>query len=390
MKTALQMLAVLPFLATSIVATNPSTTCRTELGTKSVKHVSTVTATSTSSHQPTTTVTVRPTVTTYVGLWYTITGFTTKTKTITDHTVTDTFSTTTTVFSVETDTITATVTTTATNTQTASSTSTTVVPTAQGFQNIQDTLNSDVLNRRAVGHPHPPRAQVEKSHGLQAYSYPTKVDCTKILPNTKTQTVHTTLHPVTDTIFYRQETTKTDTITSTKTVVPSDVSFTVTSTFTSGVTTFTTTYATNTVTTTTTTTSIIPGPTVYDACSGLNTFGPDFTSGGRPYYAVNVANNGPGVGSDFNTVADGASTPTDCCNACQRFGTCETFIFRQRNRNCFLLYHPGETCSSQLNHPNFILSISGSDTGEGYVVGNGNCGYTYSGNSDGSVFNVDQ
>ncbi|GFP57130.1 hypothetical protein TASIC1_0007062200 [Trichoderma asperellum] len=390
MKTALQILAVLPFLATPIVATNPATTCRTELGMKSVKHVSTVTKTSTSSHQPTTTVTVRPTVTSYVGLWYTITGFTTKTKTITDSTVTDTFSTTSTVFSVETDTITATVTTTTTNTDTASSTSTTVVPTTQGFRNIQDTVNSDVLNRRAVGHPHPPRAQVQKPHGLQASMYPTKVDCTKILPNTKTQTVHSTAHPVTETIFYWRETTKTNTLTSTKTVVPADVSSTITSTFTSSVTTFTTTFETSTVTASTTTTAVIPGPTVYDACTGLNTFGPNFSSGGKSYYAVNVANNGPGVGSDFNTVADGASTATDCCNACQNFGTCETFIFRPRNRNCFLLYHPGETCSSQLNHPNFILSISGSDSGEGYVVGNGNCGYTYSGNSDGSVFNVDQ
>lgn len=193
MKTALQILAVLPFLATSIVATNPATTCRTELGTKSVKHVSTVTKTSTSSHQPTTTVTVRPTVTSYVGLWYTITGFTTKTKTITDSTVTDTFSTTSTVFSVETDTITATVTTTTTNTDTASSTSTTVVPTTQGFRNIQDTVNSDVLNRRAVGHPHPPRAQVQKPHGLQASMYPTKVDCRLSYSLLNTQYEHSNL-----------------------------------------------------------------------------------------------------------------------------------------------------------------------------------------------------
>jgi hypothetical protein len=177
MKTALQILAVLPLLATSVVATNPSTTCRTELGTKSTNHVSTVTKTSTSSHQPTKTVTIRPTVTTYVGLWYTVTGFATKTKTVTDSTVTDTFSTTSTVFAVETDTITSTVTTTTTNTDTASSTSTTVVPTTQGFQNIQDTINSDVLQRRALDHPHVPRAQVQKPQGLKASMYPTKVDC---------------------------------------------------------------------------------------------------------------------------------------------------------------------------------------------------------------------
>lgn len=177
MKTALQVLAVLPFLATSVAATNPVTTCRTELGTKSTNHVSTVTKTSTSSHQPTTTLTIRPTVTSYVGLWYTVTGFTTKTKTITDSTITDVFSTTSTVYAVETDTITTTVTTTTTNTDTASSTSTTVVPTTAGFRNIQDTVNSDTLQRRALDHPHPPRAAVKKPQGLKASMYPTKVDC---------------------------------------------------------------------------------------------------------------------------------------------------------------------------------------------------------------------
>lgn len=107
------------------------------------------------------------------------------------------------------------------------------------------------------------------------------------------------------------------------------------------------------------------------------------------YYATNVANNGPGVASDFKIMADGASTAVDCCAACQQFGTCETYIFRSRNRNCFLLSHDGAKCLSQANHPNFILSKAGSDTGAGYVVGNGNCGYTYSGNSDGSVWPVD-
>jgi hypothetical protein len=136
------------------------------------------------------------------------------------------------------------------------------------------------------------------------------------------------------------------------------------------------------------TTSILPGPTVYDACKPENIWGPNFQNSNKPYYASNVANNGPGVASDFKTVADGASSAVECCNACQQWPTCETFIFRQRNRNCFLLYHEGATCNSQFNHPNFVLSKTGSDTGAGYVVGNGNCGYTYSGNSDGSVFVV--
>jgi hypothetical protein len=201
--------------------------------------------------------------------------------------------------------------------------------------------------------------------------------------------VFTTHATVTNFVPYWKTTTKTKTLSTTTTVVPADISFTLTDTYVSSVTTFTTKYETDTISATATYTSVIPGPTVYDACGSNNYFGPDFTNGGTPYFAVNVANNGPGVGSDFLVVADGASTETDCCNACQESTTCETFLFRGRNRNCFLLYHPDESCSSQANHPNYILSQEGSDTGSGYTVGNGNCGFTYSGNSDGSVFPVD-
>lgn len=207
--------------------------------------------------------------------------------------------------------------------------------------------------------------------------------------NKATKTAYKTLAPATETYaFWSKTTTKTKTQWTTRTVVPKSVSTTITDSSTSSVTTFTTTFETQTEHTSTTTTEVLPGPTVFDACASENFFGPNFSNSALNYFAVNVANNGPGVASDFKTVADGATTAVECCNACQQFAFCETFIFRARNKNCFLLYHDGNTCKDQSRHPNFILSRQGVDTGAGYVVGNGKCGYTYSGNSDGSIFPV--
>lgn len=106
-------------------------------------------------------------------------------------------------------------------------------------------------------------------------------------------------------------------------------------------------------------------------------------------FVNNVLNNGPNVGAIFAIVADGANSFSECCYSCMTAGTCENFLYRAQNQNCFIMYHQGETCSSQANHPNIMLSELGSDDGSGYMVGNGNCGFGYSGDSDGSVFQVD-
>ena len=181
MKTIIQTAAILPLLAT--LATAGSLTCQTELGSTKVSHVPTSTETKTGA-QPTKTVDVRSTVTRYAGYLYTYTTFTTDTHTVTDSTVTDTYSSTTTVYSVETDTATSTITNTETDTATSYTTSTTVIPTTAGFMNIQDTINTNNLKRRALGHPHAPRAAAKKVSsvdGLAAAIYPTLVDC-KYLP----------------------------------------------------------------------------------------------------------------------------------------------------------------------------------------------------------------
>ncbi|KAF5025514.1 hypothetical protein F66182_2419 [Fusarium sp. NRRL 66182] len=375
MKTSLFSAALLPFLAaSSLAASDDDVICRTELGTASVATVETDTITKTDTVGPTTTITIIPTVTKKVGRWSTITKFFTKTFTVTGTAATDTFTTTTTKFKIATIRVTATATTTTTKTGTETSTSTTQVPTTRGFKPIKDTLNSDSLPlKRRKPFPSPLKYTAS----------------TRLLPNTTTKTVRRTGAPVTKTVSTLRRTTTTKTIPTTSTLIPNDVEVTKTFSTVMSVTTYSTIWTTSTKAATATTTKVLPGPTVYAACSPENVFGADFNSGGTGYFVSNVANNGPGIASDFHTVANGAGSAAECCSACQKFASCETWIYRARNRNCFLLYHTGGTCRSQANHPNYFMSKKGANTGAGFVVGNGNCGYTYSGNSDGSVFSVD-
>ncbi|KAG5660349.1 hypothetical protein KAF25_002955 [Fusarium avenaceum] len=386
MKTTLFSTALLPLLAAAASAAS-DVSCRTELGTKSVASVKTDTITKTSSVGPTTTITVTPTETKSVARWSTVTKFSTKTFTVTGKGDTDTLSVTSTLFKVATVTVTATATTTTTKTGTVSSTSTTQIATTAGFKSIADTVNSDEFaaqQRMFARNPHaPPFAKP----GIKAFTFPAKVHCTKLLPNTTTKTVRKTGNPITVSVM--QTTTTTKQIPITTTIVPDDVSVTKVSTLTMSVTTYSTTWKTTTKSATATKTKVLSGPTEYAACSEGNMFGPNFNSGGTQYFVTNVLNNGPGINSDFQIVANGASTAEECCGYCMQFGSCETYIFRARGRNCFLLYHAGATCKSQTNHPNYFMSKKGADDGIGYVVGNGMCGYTYSGNSDGSVFSVD-
>ncbi|KAF2169506.1 hypothetical protein M409DRAFT_52047 [Zasmidium cellare ATCC 36951] len=293
---------------------------------------------------------------------------------------------------------------TATTTLPTTTDTSTVWPTSTSFRNVWDTLNNNNY-KWILANPHAGievRAVTTGKQGVQkllAAAYPTKVVCTKVIPFTSNKTAYTTLPVSPQTIVVTtKRITSLSTLTETSTIIPDRVTSSETDTSTSTVQTTTTTTQTNTETAPTTTTEIAPGQTFWSACSnpnGLNTrnfFGPDFNSGGVGYYAPNVSNNGPGVASNFQIVADGASSAEQCCIACQNLYNCENFIFRQQFKNCFLLNHKGSTCSNPSQHPNFILSKkipSSGSTLDGYTVGNGNCGYTWSGNSDGSVFRVD-
>ncbi|KAI5365339.1 Putative PAN/Apple domain-containing protein [Septoria linicola] len=393
MKSILQLAAVLPLLIAEAAA--QAVSCRTTLGTKSLARVPTTTITSTPSKRPTQVLLVQKTVTTYLGLISTKEATTTKTDTVTDTTDTDTFYVTSTTFEVSTSRFTTSFISTTTDTETATSTSTTVVPTNPGFLNIRDTLNRGSIARREPAHPHSPakRAVLKGPQGVLAQSRANNVVCTRTMPNTNTYTSYTTIKAMTLTRRYWSRTiTTTTTQTVTSTIIPDVASETITDTFTSSVQTTTTIINTQFARAVTTTTSVAPGPTVYNACNDQNIFGPVFRSGGSEFIAANVANNGPGVQSDFMKIQDGASTATECCNACQKMETCETFIFRKSFRNCFLLTHSTTgTCKNQELHPNFILSIpKGDDDGSaGYAVGNGGCGYTWSGETNGKVRPVD-
>ncbi|KAF4333490.1 hypothetical protein FBEOM_12698 [Fusarium beomiforme] len=290
---------------------------------------------------------------------------------------------------VATVTVTATATTTTTNTGTETSTSTTQVPTTAGFKPISDTVNSRSLNAQKRDKiPKKPHARALVKPGMKAFTFPSKVHCTKLLPNPNTKIVQKVEAPVTKTVATVRTTTTVKTISTTTTLIPSHVTVAKTLTSSMNVTTYSTTWETTTMSATATKTHVVSGPTEYAACRAENMFGPNFNSGGTGYFVANVLNNGPGIPSDFQIVANGASSAEECCTSCMQFSGCETWTFRAGNRNCFLLYHAGATCSSQINHPNYFMSQKGSDTGAGFVVGNGGCGFTYSGNSDGSVFKV--
>ncbi|KLO82143.1 Uncharacterized protein LW93_9325 [Fusarium fujikuroi] len=391
MKTTLLSALLLPLLSSSVIAADDEdVTCQTKLGKESVADVQTITVTKTDSVVPTTTTTVIPTVVKKANQWSTITVFSTKTFTVTGKGGTDTFSTTTTLFKVATVIVTATSTTTSTKTGTRTSTSTTQIPTTAGFKFISDTVNSRSLNAQKRDKLfQKPHARAIIKPGIKAFKFPSKVQCTKLLPNANTKVVQKTGTPVTKTVASMQTTTVVKTISTTTTLIPKDVSVTKSFTTSMKVTTYSTKWKTTTKSATATKTKVISGPTEYAACKEANMFGPDFNSASTGYYVTNVLNNGPGIPSDFQIVANGASSPEECCSSCMQFTGCETWSFRAANRNCFLLYHAGSTCKSQSNHPNYFMSKKGADTGAGFIVGNGKCGFTYSGNSDGSVFAVD-
>ncbi|KAI1012185.1 hypothetical protein LB503_004843 [Fusarium chuoi] len=308
MKTTLLSALLLPLLSSSVLAADDDdVTCRTKLGKESVADVQTITVTKTDSVVPTTTTTVIPTVVKKANQWSTITVFSTKT------------------FTVATVIVTATSTTTSTKTGTRTSTSTTQIPTTAGFKFISDTVNSRSLNAQKRDKLfQKPHARAIIKPGIKAFKFPSKVQCTKLLPNANTKVVQKTGTPVTKTVASMQTTTVVKTISTTTTLIPKDVSVTKSFTTSMKVTTYSTKWKTTTKSATATKTKVISGPTEYAACKEANMFGPDFNSASTGYYVTNVLNNGPGIPSDFQIVANGASSPEECCSSCMQFTGCET------------------------------------------------------------------
>ncbi|KAF4439571.1 hypothetical protein F53441_12557 [Fusarium austroafricanum] len=345
MKPTLFSTLLLPLLSSLTLAGDgdDDVICQTKLGTKSIATVDTKTVTKTDPITPNNHV------------------FSTKTFTVTGEGDADTFNTTTTIFKVATVKVVATTTTTTTKTGTKTTTSTTNIPTTKGSQFISDTVNSRSLGsaKQRDNVAKSPHARALIKPGMKGFTFPQEVVCTKFLPNPRTKTVQKTGAPVTKAATTIQTTTIVKTISTTKTLIPKDISVTKTFSTTMKVTTYSTTWKTSTKPATATKTKVISGPTSYAACAQENMFGPNFNADGTGYFVTNVLNNGPGIPSDFQIVANGASDAGECCTSCMQFAGCETWTFRAVNRNCFLLYHAGSTCKSQNNHPNYFMSKKG-------------------------------
>lgn len=100
MKFVLQLAALLPLLVADVAA--QAISCRTTLGTQSLRKVPTSTVTSTVAKRPTQTLLLQKTVTTYIGLISTKEATATQTDMTTDTQDTDTFYVTSTLFEVST------------------------------------------------------------------------------------------------------------------------------------------------------------------------------------------------------------------------------------------------------------------------------------------------
>lgn len=165
------------------------------------------------------------------------------------------------------------------------------------------------------------------------------------------------------------QTTTTNTITSTST--PTTVS--VTSTTTVSVSTSTTVTTTQTSTTTSTNTVVAPTPTVYGACASNNVIGS--ANGNVGIYDVSYASYA-GVQISQQSITDSV----DCCAACQTTANCVGFA-QYPTGPCYLFATPGQCDGSAVPGGDNFQTSSAVGAGQGYVVGNGNCGQFSDGGS---------
>ncbi|KAF2210116.1 hypothetical protein CERZMDRAFT_99808 [Cercospora zeae-maydis SCOH1-5] len=393
MRNIFDLALALPILVASAAA--QSMICRTTMGTVSVRRVSTVTTTSYYGRRPTQVLVNQRTITSYQGIVSTSVVTRESTETVEDPTQTETATVSSTAYDVQTisNTITNTVPTTTTRTET--STSTTIVPTAAGFAAISDTINRGPVARREPQHPHGLFERQSKNVGVNQARFPKNVGCTRWLPKTQTYTTYTNLPAQTNIMqYFSATTTSTSIIPVTETIFPEVVTETETQVSTMTVQSTTTLFTTSMTTLEAVATQVLNGPTFYDACKdgSRNFFGPNVKGANDPfddYYIVNILNNGPNVGNSGNIVSlNGINTKEQCCSRCQASPICESFAYRRGSATCFLLSHADNTCSAQ-NQPVMLLTKAGSDNGaEGYTVGNGKCGFSYSSNSQGALFAV--
>lgn len=237
--------------------------------------------------------------------------------------------------------------------------------------------------------------------------YPTSVICgalvEQITTSTKTYTasttVKTTIAPVTSTVTvslrlraqrvssvtrvcalvflsghltantYPSQTTTTNTVTTTS--IPATVS--VTSTTTTTISTSTTITNTQTSTTSTTTTVVAPTPTSYAACASNNVIGS--ANGGFGIEYINYAGY---LGVQISQVP--ITDPVACCAQCQTTAACVGFA-QYPGGPCYIFTNPSSQCDGSQSFGDNFQTNTGVGAGQGYYVGNGNCGQFTDGGS---------
>jgi hypothetical protein len=348
-------------------------TCKTELGTESVRSVPTTTITRT-IHDPTpvivltrtqVTITVTPAVSTE-----TLTDYETTTIVSTASTITDTFSTTSTEFDTATVTLTpAPVTTTIFATLSTTSTSTSTIATSAGFTPVADTLPPSATLKRSL-------VENEESCSpyLDDYKYPRKVVCHEqnIIKATTVSTI--TESPITATATADTSTvTVTNTITSSSVVLPSDVSTTLSYSTTSTITETTVAAGeTDTVTSTTTVVGATTATSFYAACATNNIAGlplsSDFGSAAGKYIYLLAFSH---ITGQTLRVGNTASA-YDCCVSCIESPTCAMSYYNQVSSSVKYCYLMSTTvCSPSTNYATVLLQ----DAATTMQVSNGNCGH---------------
>ncbi|KAI4183786.1 MAG: hypothetical protein L6R41_005200 [Letrouitia leprolyta] len=339
-----------------------------------------VTVTQKSTSTPTSTLTPPPQTTTSLA--------TTTTTSIVVTTPTDTF--TETDFTTSTTTTTTTITTDTTTTTTSiTSVATSTVPTPAGFTPLAsepgyvpkkrsaEAVTAPAIRGRRIEEratvKTPVCPQVGKPGSFS--QYPQSVVCgalivakttsTKVYTATKTAT--TTLPAATTTVI----STVTETEISTSAAAPASTTITITQAAPDATETAT---STSTSTSTQTVTIVQASSTVYAACSSNN--------------VINHANGNQGIFQVYYTGGSNAppttneiaiSDPVACCEQCQKTSGCTGFAQYPGEARCFV-FTQGQ-CVPSSNLGQLFGSSAGFAPGDGYTIGNGQCGQIGNGGS---------
>lgn len=371
-------LSLFAHLATGQTTYETKSLCTTAYGTKSVAPRSygykltvpltyqkrtTITPVSTITPLPittTTTSTSTSTVTTTSTSTSTITQFTDSTSTVTSMT-----STTSTIVEVSTTTTTP---------------SSVVVPTSSGFTPLASSSDY-VAKKRSVedGIPAirgraPSLIKFPPVHGngqFQPQVYPTSTICATLIEAITTNTKTFTGSSTSTTTLPASTSTQTSVVSTTTTVtVAADPAVTTTIITNTVMTTITKT-TTDSTTSTSTQTIVAPASTtLYDQCQSNNVVGAANGNHGISY--VNLDSKVMSLNS--NSISD----PVQCCVSCAQAMNCAGYAQLPGGKCYYFTWIAGQ-CDGSNSSPNYYyVPLDGITAGQGYIIGNGQCGQLHS------------